>query len=231
MDAIQIIKMGKVAVRNNATAYSFYQNLFKEAFGFTPECPTCGSINGHKHWQHFEAYAKGAEPLSLINNTLKNMSKKSFEVKNKSKIYSYTFEKNGRLLIARSYGDVMSEDFAKKYLETAKNDPELLQKRRSEFTKLPAGWADDETDVTNANDYPEKLADKKILALEKGYPESEYKAIKSNADMVAYLDKKAAEAAGAEAAGAEAAGAEAAGAEAAGAEAAGAEAAGAEDLS
>ena len=205
MDAIQIIEMGKVAVRNNATAYSFYQNLFKEAFGFTPECPTCGSVNGHKHWQHFEAYAKGAEPLSLINNTLKNMSNKTFEIKNKSKIYSYTFEKNGRHLIARSYGDVMTEDFAKKYLETAKDDPELLQKRRSEFTKLPAGAeaAGAEADVNNANGYPEKLADKKILALEKGYPESEYKAIKSNADMVAYLDKKAAEAAGAEAAGAE----------------------------
>ena len=219
MDAIQIIKMGKVAVRNNATAYSFYQNLFKEAFGFTPECPTCGSVNGHKHWQIFEAYVKGAEPLSLINNTLQNMSKKTFEVKNKSKIYSYTYEKNGRLLIARSYGDVMSEDFAKKYLETAKDDPELLQKRRSEFSKLPAGWVvDDEADVKSATGYPEKLADKKILAAEKGYPEDEYKNIKSNADMVAYLDKKAAEAAGAEAAGAEAAGAEAAGAEAAGAE-------------
>ena len=218
MDALQIVKMGKVAVRNNATAYSLYQNLFKEAFGFTPECPTCGSINGHKHWQHFEAYTKGAEPLSLINNTL-NMSKKSFEIKNKSEIYSYTFEKNGRSIVARSYGDVMSEDFAKKYLETAKDDRELLQKRRSEFSKLPAGWVvDDEADVKSTTGYPEKLADKKILAAEKGYPEDEYKNIRSNTDMVAYLDKKAAEAAGAEAAGAEAAGAEAAGAEAAGAE-------------
>ena len=211
MDAIQIIKMGKVAVRNNATAYSLYQNLFKEAFGFTPECPTCGSVNGHKHWQHFEAYAKGAEPLSLINNTL-NMSKKSFEVKNKSKIYSYIFEKNGRTIVARSYGDVMSEDFAKKYLETAKEDPELLQKRKLEFSKLPAGW-DVDYNETETVGYPEKLADKKTLAAEKGYPEDEYKNIRSNTDMVAYLDKKAAEAAGAEAAGAEAAGAEAAGAE------------------
>ena len=67
---------------------------------------------------------------------------------------------------------------------------------------------DVETDVENAKGYPEKLADKKILASEKGYPESEYKSIKSNVDMLAYLDKKAAEAAGAEAAGAEAAGAE-----------------------
>lgn len=193
MDALQIIKMGKVAVRNSATAYPIYQNLFKEAFGFIPECPNCGSVIGHRHWQQFEAYAKGAEPLSLIqNNTI--MSKTSFEIKNKSKIYSYQFEKNGRTLTARIYGDVMTEEFAKTYLESAQGDEELLAKRSAEFKTLPKGFGKTAgtTDSTGSI-YPGKLADKKAYAAEQGYPEEEYKSIRSNADMEAYLDEKASE--------------------------------------
>lgn len=194
MDALQIIKMGKVAVRNSATAYPIYQNLFKEAFGFVPECPTCGSVNGHRHWQQFEAYAKGAEPLSLINQNTTIMSKPSFEIKNKSKIYSYQFEKNGRTLTARIYGDVMTEDFAKNYLESAQGDEELLAKRSAEFKTLPKGFGDTAGTTATDSTYPEKLADKKAYAAEQGYPEEEYKSIRSNADMEAYLDEKASEA-------------------------------------
>lgn len=195
MTAQQIIKMGKVAVRNSATAYPIYQTLFREAFGFTPECPTCGSVNGHKHWQQFEAFVGGAEPTSLMqNNTI--MSKQSFQIKNKSKIYKFSMEKNGRSIIARSYGDVMTEEFAKKYLGSAKDDAELLQQRKMEFAVLPKGYESDEAgDATgDAVVYPKKLADKKAYAAEQGYPEDEYASIRSNDDMTAYLDGKAAEA-------------------------------------
>lgn len=187
MDAREIIRMGKTAVRNNAAAYSIYQTLFQEAFGFIPECPTCGSINGHKHWAQFEAVAYGAKPETLILNKTE-MSKKTFEIKNKSRIYSYTFEaKTGRQQIARIYGDVMTEEFAKAYIDSAKDDENLLAKRKAEFLILPGEAQTDE----DAAKYPEKLADKKALAAELGYPEDEYADIKTKADMDIYLDTKA----------------------------------------
>ena len=190
MTALDIINKGKVAVRNSGSLYPIYQNLFKEAFGFEPECPTCGSTNGHRHWSQFESFAYGADPLTIKTEKMSNT--KTFEVKQKSKIFSYLLEKGGRQIIVRQYGDVMTEAFAHAYLKDAEADEELFAKRKSEFNVLPVDYRKKADKVVGAKDvesaYPAKLADKKAYAASLGYPEAEYKAITSKADMDAYLD-------------------------------------------
>ena len=191
MTALDIIKKGKVAVRNSGSLYPIYQNLFRDAFGFEPECPTCGSANGHRHWSQFESFAYGADPKILILKTEKMSNTKTFEVKQKSKIFSYLTEEGGRQIIVRQYGDVMTEAFAQAYLKTAEADEELFAKRKAEFNVLPVDFrkkADEVVGAKSDKDYPAKLADKKDYAASLGYPEADYKSITSKADMDAYLD-------------------------------------------
>ena len=191
MTALDIINKGKVAVRNSGSLYPIYQNLFKEAFGFEPECPTCGSANGHRHWSQFESFAYGADPKILILKTEKMSNTKTFEVKQKSKIFYYLTEKGGRQIIVRQYGDVMTEAFAQAYLKTAEADEELFAKRKAEFNVLPVDFrkkADEVVGAKSDKDYPAKLADKKAYAASLGYPEADYNSITSKADMDAYLD-------------------------------------------
>ena len=189
MTALDIIKKGKVAVRNSGSLYPIYQNLFKEAFGFEPECPTCGSTNGHRHWSQFESFAYGADPLTFKTEKMSNI--KTFEVKQKSKIFSYLMEKGDRQIIVRQYGDVMTEAFAQAYLKTAEADAEVFAKRKAEFNVLPVDFrkkADEVVGAKSDKDYPAKLADKKTYAASLGYPEADYNSITSKADMDAYLD-------------------------------------------
>jgi len=193
MTALDIINKGKVAVRNSGSLYPIYQNLFRDAFGFEPECPTCGSANGHRHWSQFESFAYGADPLTFKIEKMSNT--KTFEVKQKSKIFSYLMEKGGRQIIVRQYGDVMTEAFAQAYLKTAEADEELFAKRKAEFNVLPVDFRKKADEVVGAKsadksdkDYPAKLADKKTYAAALGYPETDYNSITSKADMDAYLD-------------------------------------------
>ena len=191
MTALDIINKGKVAVRNSGSLYPIYQNLFRDAFGFEPECPTCGSANGHRHWSQFESFAYGADPKILILKTEKMSNTKTFEVKQQSKIFSYLMEKGGRQIIVRQYGDVMTEAFAQAYLKTAEADEELFAKRKAEFNVLPVDFrkkADKVVGAKSDKDYPAKLADKKAYAASLGYPEADYMSITSKADMDAYLD-------------------------------------------
>lgn len=193
MTALDIINKGKVAVRNSGSLYPIYQNLFKEAFGFEPECPTCGSANGHRHWSQFESFAYGADPLTFKIEKMTNTE--TFEVKQKSKIFSYIMEEGGRQIIVRQYGDVMTEAFAQAYLKTAEADEELFAKRKADFNVLPVDFRKKADEVVGAKsadksdkDYPAKLADKKAYAASLGYPEADYKFITSKADMDVYLD-------------------------------------------
>ena len=191
MTALDIIKKGKAAVRNSGSLYPIYQNLFRDAFGFEPECPTCGSANGRRQWSKFESFAYGADPKILILKTEKMSNTKTFEVKQKSKIFYYLTEKGGRQIIVRQYGDVMTEAFAQAYLKTAEADEELFAKRKAEFNVLPVDFrkkADEVVGAKSDKDYPAKLADKKDYAASLGYPEADYKSITSKADMDAYLD-------------------------------------------
>lgn len=199
MTALEIIQRGKSNVRNSGVLYPVYEKLFNEAFGFMPECPTCGSINGHKHWSAFEAFANGADPKTLVLNNhsnFNNMSNNtSFEIKNKSKIYFYHFKKEGqdRLFVNRVYGDIMTEEFAVEYLNSAKDDQELYEQRKAEFSKLPAAITGEKVEGENTDLSKLKFDELKAIAVSKQYPEEDYKGINSKKGMVAYLEAKALE--------------------------------------
>ena len=191
-----IIKAGKASVRNSATLYPLYQKLFQEAFGFIPDCPTCGSVNGHKHWEAFTAFADGKSPNTLLiqNNISMANTEKTFEVKNKSKLYSYNFKKKGqdRVFTNRNYGDIMTEEFAIAYLDSAADNPELLNLRKAEFSKLPDIYSDNSglAPAINQDKSNLKFTDLQKLAEDAGYPKTEWEKLRSKADMSAYLEAK-----------------------------------------
>lgn len=194
MTAKEIINKGKVAVRNSSTLYPIYQNLFKEAFGYFPECPTCGSVNGHKHWDAFVAFGNGSDPNTLLTQNNITMSNKTFEIKNKNIIYSYNFKKKGqdRLFTSRSYGDVMTEEFAIAYLDNAAGE-ELLNQRKAEFSLLPRKYRIDSVekeDDTEKDLSKLKLVELQAIATEKQYPAEEWDKINSKANLIAYLEAK-----------------------------------------
>jgi len=198
--AKEIIQRGMVAVRNSATLYPEYQNLFNEAFGYFPECPTCGSLLGQNQWKAFAAFAEGADPKTLLSNqnTTETMSKQTFKIKDRAKLYSYNFKKKGqdRDFTSRTYGDVMTEDFAIGYLDSASEDEELLNQRKAEFAELPAKYAKKEAVADVDPNAPVDLSKLKLtqlqaIATEKAYPAEEWEKLNSKANMIAYLDAKA----------------------------------------
>lgn len=187
-----------VAVRNSATLYPEYQNLFNEVFGYFPECPTCGSLLGQNQWKAFAAYADGADPNSLLNKNTETMSKNTFKIKDRNKLFAYNFKKKGqdRDFTSRTYGDVMTEEFAIGYLDSAAGDEELLNQRKAEFSELPAKYAKKETaSVVDPNAPVDltklKMAELQAIATEKEYPTDEWEKLNSKANMVAYLEAKA----------------------------------------
>lgn len=192
--AREIIQRGMVAVRNSATLYPRYQELFNEAFGYFPECPTCGSLLGQNQWKAFAAFADGADPNSLLTkNTTETMTKQTFKIKDRNKLYTYNFKKKDqdRLFTSRTYGDVMTEEFAVGYLDSAEEDEELLNQRKSEFSELPAKY-DKTNETSNAPiDLTKlKMTDLQAIATEKAYPVEEWEKLNSKANMIAYLEAK-----------------------------------------
>jgi len=190
-----IINKGKAAVRQSSTLYPIYQNMFKEAFGYFPECPTCGSINGHRHWEAFVAFGNGSDPDTLLTQNNTTMSNKTFQIKNKNIIYSYNFKKEDqdRLFTSRSYGDVMSEEFAIAYLDNAVEDEELLNKRKAEFSLLPSKYregSEEEAPVKDKGNKAPSFAELQQTATDKGYPVEEWEKLKSKSDLSAYLEAK-----------------------------------------
>ena len=197
--AKELIQRGMVAVRNSATLYPEYQNLFNEAFGYFPECPTCGSLLGQNQWKAFAAFADGADPKTLLTkNTTETMSKQTFKIKDRNKLYAYNFKKKGqdRDFTSRTYGDVMTEDFAIGYLDSASGDEELLNQRKAEFAELPAKYAKKEAVAEVDPNAPVdlsklKMADLQAIATDKGYPDEEWEKLNSKANMIVYLEAKA----------------------------------------
>lgn len=159
-----------------------YEELFKAQFGYTPECPSCGSI---RDWNLFRAFANGETPLK--SQTI--MSNKTFELINNAIIYSFDYfdKKMNRSIRKRVYGNMMTQSFVDEYLTMG--TPEQIAERKKEFRLLPKKFRENQEPVK----YPNKLADMKALAQEKGYAEEEFKAITKKADMAAYLAAKALE--------------------------------------
>lgn len=186
MTGKDIIKAGKVKVRNSPSLYPAYQELFKEAFGYAPECPTCGSAQGHRDWSAFETYVN----TNTITNTKKieqMAANKTFVLRDKNKIYSLDYKhQNGRILRKRVYGYAMDDAWAEEYLANADGlaSEKEMAARIAEFKTFPesqttAAVEVSLTDLTKA-ELSEMLASMNV-------DEAQYKNLKKD-ELVALVE-------------------------------------------
>lgn len=172
-----LIKAGKSEVRYNSNLLTAYKELFAEKFGREPVCAGC---TFDSDWNR------------LINNQNSTkteiMSDKTFKLRDNSIIYSFdrADKKTKRMMRSRMYGNIMTEKFAEDYL--THGSEEQIAERKKQFKVLPKKFQ--ANDDAPADLIPEKLADMKALAAEKGYPAEEYASINTKADMKAYLEGK-----------------------------------------
>ncbi len=174
----ELIQAGKNQVRSNPDLMSAYINLFKEKFGRKPDCAGCTFNND---WER------------LINSsnsqTIQIMSDKTFKLRDNSKIYSYDVNdsKAERPIRKRSYGNIMTEEFAELYL--THGSEEEIKARKREFAVLPKKFIDsEEVDLSKLT-----VAKLKAVATEKEFPKEEWENLKKD-ELVAYLETKSIEA-------------------------------------
>lgn len=122
----ELILKGKHKVRGNSDLMLHYIELFRQQFGYKPNCAGC---TFNSDWNKFVAKKGGA-----ISSNAVGASAKSFELVKKQNII-LSFKHDGKTY--RSYDNTMSENFAIGYL-THGTETEL-QIRKKLFRKLPDG--------------------------------------------------------------------------------------------
>lgn len=180
MTVEELIQAGKDQVRSSPGLMSAYIGHFSQVFGRKPDCAGCTFNND---WQRLvNAVPNPTKPIE--------MSDKTFQLRDQHKIYTIISEdkKSKTRRPVRTFGNLMTEEFAEKYLSTS--DAELLQKRKAEFKTLPAKFREDAEGDANLS----KLTKDKLqeLAEENGYPAEEWKSLKKD-DLLVYLTGKDAE--------------------------------------
>lgn len=176
-----LIKAGKDQVRKTPDLMSAYISLFEEKFGRKPDCAGCTFNND---------WSRLIQNRTTINNNIEPMSGKTFKLRDASKIYTYAYQdkQTGRSLNKRRFGYLMEEDFAEEYLTNGTE--EQIEIRKKEFKILPEKFRPAEPDLIVDTNDPEKLAELKKEAAEKGYPEEEYLEIDNDTDMASYIESK-----------------------------------------
>lgn len=183
MTAQELISAGKDQVRSTPSLMSAYIEVFAGIFGRKPDCAGCTFNND---WQRLV----NSQTQQIQNLT--TMSTNTFKLRDQHKIYTYVNEdeETGIKRPVRTYGNLMSEEFAEKYLTVGSEDQ--IKERKAEFKVLPEQFRDKQTSGDEVKLSSLKVDDLKALAAEKQYPEDEYKSLKKD-DLVAYLEAKAME--------------------------------------
>lgn len=144
MTVQEIVMLGSVETRKSTEALARYKQLFFEAFGRTPDCPSCGSSLGVADWTAFEALAKG-ETIEDIKLKYMNMRQedleKTFVVYASYDLVTYVEERDGRKFVERSYVNSMSEQFANNFLTNVVDEAEFAE-RSKYFAVLPIKFRD-----------------------------------------------------------------------------------------
>ena len=130
-----LIKAGKNQVRNNPDLMSAYITLFTEKFGRKPDCVGC-------------TFSRDWERLINFSNlqNIQIMSDKTFRLKRPGEIYSYDVDSHvsKRKIRKRSYGNLMTEEFAENYL--THGTAQEISERKKQFAILPTKFIDSEGD-------------------------------------------------------------------------------------
>ena len=117
--------MGGDKVRRNESLILSYLEEFEKLFGYKPKCAGCSF---RTDWKKFVNYSQ-----QTTTKTFKMKTDKTFELKKdaKSKIHTYKIGKQPK----RSYGNTMTEDFAKAFLTNGTK--EEIAERKKLFVRLP----------------------------------------------------------------------------------------------
>lgn len=174
-----LIKAGKSEVRYNSNLLTAYKKLFAEKFGREPDCAGC---TFDSDWNR------------LTNQNFSNreiMSENTFKLRDNSIIYTYDKKiDDGNTRRTRSYGNIMTEEFAEAYL--TEGTPEQIDQRKKQFKILPKKFRESDGQLIPSLIETE-VSVLKDEALQKGYPEEEFKDIFDKDHMVAYMDGKSLE--------------------------------------
>lgn len=175
MTVEDLILIGKEKVRSDEYLLNTYKMLFKEKFGREPDCAGCTFAHD---------WVRLTNQNTISNYTI--MPNTTFDIINKGKIYSYDIfdKKTNRTKRVRSYGNVMTEDFANAYLTNG--TAEEIAARKKEFRTLPESLIEDKEDIAKLT-----VKELKEMAADAGYPEDEYGDLKK-ADLIAYIEAKSA---------------------------------------
>ena len=121
----ELILKGGDKVRRDESLILSYLEEFEKLFGRKPKCVGC---TFKTDWKKFVNYGQQAKTKTFTMKT-----NKTFELKRaaKSKIHTYKIGKQPY----RSYGNTMTEDFAKAFLTNGTK--EEIADRKKLFVKLP----------------------------------------------------------------------------------------------
>lgn len=180
----ELTKLEQHQVRNNPRLMSAYIQLFKEMFGYEPNCAGC---TFNSDWQKFIANSENQLKSQISNQ---KQMEKSFKLFDELKIYTYrkTLE-NGVEVPVRTYGYAMTEEFAQSYL--TEGTDEQIRERRKEFKKLPKNELPQEesTDKQEQKDLSEMTFNElKEFALKNELPQEDWGKIKKKDELLAYLE-------------------------------------------
>jgi len=169
--------LGAQKVRSNSNLMQTYIKLFKETFGYEPNCAGCTFNND---WNRL-INLSDPQIIQIMGNT-------DFKLIDNNEIYSYNYKhENGRVLTARSYGNTMTQEFAEAYLKNGTK--EQIEKRKNEFKELPKGFKSKDSNVSKDDSKDlSKLTYKELqkLAEQKGY---KGKSTKKD-DLLIYLESQ-----------------------------------------
>ena len=121
----ELILKGGDKVRRDESLILSYLEEFEKLFGYKPKCAGCSF---RTDWKKFVNYSQQTK-----SETFKMKTDKTFELKKdaRSKIHTYKIGKDP----FRTYGNTMTEDFAKAFLSNGTK--EQIAERKKLFVKLP----------------------------------------------------------------------------------------------
>lgn len=135
----ELFNKSPLEIRNSEPLMGFFLELFKEAYGYVPNCAGC-TFNGYYNQLKDKYITKNS--LNLTKNNFNSM--RTFVLKRGLQNKQFMYKDNNRPV--RTYGNIMTDEFALKYLEIT-NDLDI-------FEKLPDGY---DLEVENENLMDENL--------------------------------------------------------------------------
>jgi hypothetical protein len=189
----ELMSLDSQRVRHDENLMRLYIDLFRRIFYREPNCAGCTFSDD---WRKLKAHITTPEIQGTNLNTMSNIT---FEIvgTNRNKIHRFVDSKGK---VHRAYGWSMTEDFAQKFLASAKDEEELAQRKRI-FKVLPSESLENPAEATQTVGgvtFSGALADQSRAKLEEiaqgvGIEETGKSAFKNKSLLVEAINAKTAE--------------------------------------